>query len=116
MGRLRHRLENLETPAMLQRGNARAGGRDLGRIDVGEDHARLGAAFAMTRPHGSTTSECPNVARPFSWSPPCAAANTNEPFSIARARISTCQCASPVCRVNAEGIARNVAPASASAR
>src|SRR3954469_16598332 len=71
---------------------------------------------AMTRPHGSTTSECPKVSRPCSCRPPCAAANTKEPFSIARARISTCQCASPVCLVKAEGIARKLAPASASAR
>src|ERR1043165_2794622 len=71
---------------------------------------------ARIRPHGSTTTEWPKGARPFSCSPPCAAANTNEPVSIARARISTCQCASPVCLVKAEGMARNVAPASASAR
>src|SRR5215831_4600644 len=47
---------------------------------------------------------------------PCAAASTKAPFSIARARLSTCQCASPVCLVKAEGMARNEHPASASAR
>src|SRR5262252_3680052 len=31
---------------------------------------------ARTRPHGSITSEWPNVSRPFSWRPPCAAAST----------------------------------------
>src|SRR5262249_22241231 len=31
---------------------------------------------ATTRPQGSTTSECPNVSRPFSCLPPCAAAIT----------------------------------------
>ncbi len=43
--RLRHRLDDLEAPAVLQRGDSRARGRDLGRIDLGQDHARLGAAF-----------------------------------------------------------------------
>ena len=57
------------------------------------------------RPQGSTISEWPKVSRPFSCLPPCAAANTKQPFSMARARISTCQCASPVCWVKAEGIA-----------
>src|SRR6266851_3137222 len=71
---------------------------------------------ASTRPHGSIASEWPNVSRPFSWVPPWAAANTKQPFSMARARSSTCQCASPVCLVNAEGMLRNEAPASASAR
>ncbi len=41
---------------------------------------------------------------------------TYEPVSMARARIKTSQCASPVWRVNADGIARNDAPFSASAR
>ena len=35
---------------------------------------------------------------------------------MARERRSTCQCASPVCLVNADGTVRNDAPASASAR
>src|SRR5579883_2358422 len=66
---------------------------------------------ARMRPHGSTTSECPNVSRPLWCRPPCAAAKTKAPFSIARARISTCQCASPVRLVNAEGTEKNEAPA-----
>ena len=45
MRRLRHRLDDLEAPAMLQRRDARARGGDFGRIDLGHDHARLGAAF-----------------------------------------------------------------------
>ena len=44
-----------------------------------------------------------------------AAANTKQPFSMARARISTCQWAAPVGRVNEDGIARKSAPALASA-
>src|SRR5262249_48404849 len=71
---------------------------------------------ARMRPQGSTMREWPKVSRPFSCLPPCAAASTKAPFSIARARLSTCQCASPVCLVNAEGMARNEHPASASAR
>ena len=53
--------------------------------------------------------------RPSACSPHCAGANTKQPFSIARARISTCQCALPVGTVKAEGIARKSAPAWASA-
>src|SRR6185437_2397599 len=71
---------------------------------------------AMMRPQGSTISEWPNVSLPFSCVPPCAAAKTKQPFSIARLRMRTCQCASPVCLVNADGIASMVAPASARAR
>src|SRR5260370_12580634 len=41
---------------------------------------------ARMRPQGSTTSECPNVSRPFSCLPPWTAAKTTHPFSIARAR------------------------------
>src|SRR6516225_8906529 len=74
------------------------------------------AASAIIRPQGSTMSEWPKVSRPFSCLPPCAAAKTKQPFSIARARLRTCQCASPVCLVNAEGMAINELPASASAR
>ena len=96
--------------------------RSAGRAAATESSARAaatsaGSISAMTtpgsvppsarmRPQGSTTSEWPKVSRPFSCLPPCAAANTKQPFSIARARISTCQCASPVCRVKADGIAR----------
>src|SRR5262245_1318423 len=57
---------------------------------------------AMMRPQGSAITEWPYVSRPFSCLPPCAAAKTKQPFSIARARIRMCQCASPVCFVNAE--------------
>src|ERR1043166_9907599 len=46
---------------------------------------------ARMRPQGSITSEWPKVSRPFSCLPPWAAANTKQPFSIARERISTCQ-------------------------
>ena len=74
------------------------------------------APSATMRPQGiHARSEWPKVSRPVSRLPPGAAANTKQPFSMARARISTCQCASPVCRVNADGIARKEAPASASA-
>ena len=45
MRRLGHRLDHLEAAAVLQRRDAAARGRDLGRIDLGHDHARLGAAF-----------------------------------------------------------------------
>ena len=40
---------------------------------------------AMIRPQGSTISEWPYVSRPFSCLPPCAAAKTKQPFSMARA-------------------------------
>ena len=44
-----HRLEDFEAPPMLQRGNASARRRGLGRIDVGKDDARLRAAFGDKR-------------------------------------------------------------------
>src|SRR6266478_3955421 len=71
---------------------------------------------ASTVPQGSTIREWPKVSRLFSCMPPCAAANTKQPVSMARARNSVCQCASPVFRVKAEGTVRNDAPLSASAR
>ena len=45
MRRLGHRLDDLEAPAVMQRGNPRTRGGNLRRIDVGEDEARLGAAL-----------------------------------------------------------------------
>src|SRR5262245_30177097 len=45
MRRFRDRLDHLEPAPMLQRGYARPYRRDLGRIDIGKDDARLGAAF-----------------------------------------------------------------------
>ena len=90
--------------------------RDLGRIDLGEDHAGLGAAFGED---AAPRVDHQRMAERLAAVLVLAALRGREheqPFSIARARISTCQCASPVCRVKAEGIARNDAPASASAR
>lgn len=105
-----------ETPAVLQRGNGLARGLDLGGIDLGEEHAWLDAALGEDLAPGSMISECPKVSRLFSCRPACAAANTKQPVSMARARSSVCQCASPVLRVKAEGTVRKEAPASASAR
>ena len=65
---------------------------------------------ARTVPQGSTINEWPYVSRLFSCMPPCAAANTKQPVSMARARSSVCQCASPVFRVKAEGTVSNEAP------
>ena len=45
MRRLRHRLDHLEAAAVLQRRHAAARGRHFGRIDLGQDDARLGAAL-----------------------------------------------------------------------
>ena len=45
MGRLGHGFNHLEAPAVLQRRHAASRLGDLGRIDLGEDHAGLGAAF-----------------------------------------------------------------------
>src|ERR1700722_9432477 len=71
---------------------------------------------ASTSPQGSMISEWPKVSRLFSCRPAWAAANTKQPFSMARARSSVCQCASPVFRVKAEGTVRKEAPLSANAR
>src|SRR5947209_3900780 len=51
---------------------------------------------SKTSPQGSTTRLWPNVCRPSSWRPTCAAATMNRPASIALARSSTCQWALPV--------------------
>ena len=67
-------------------------------------------ASASTSPQGETIRLWPKVARPFSCRPPCVAASTKAPVSMARARISTCQWASPVCLVKAAGMAMNSAP------
>ena len=69
---------------------------------------------SRTSPQGSTTSEWPKVWRPSSCRPTCAAATTNRPASIARARSRTCQCALPVGTVKAAGTAMTSASASAS--
>ena len=97
-------------------GRAAATGRGRARRRRPPDRCRrtpcpLGAAFRddpaprvdhQRMAEGRTSALC---------SPPCAAANTNEPFSIARARISTSSAPRRL-PCNAEGIARNVAPAS----
>src|SRR5206468_4545293 len=66
---------------------------------------------ASTSPQGSTISEWPYVSRLFSCRPAWAAAKMKQPVSMARARSSVCQCASPVFFVNADGTVRNEAPA-----
>src|SRR5882757_1979934 len=71
---------------------------------------------ARISPQGAMISECPYVSRLFSCRPHWAAANTKQPVSMARARSSVCQCASPVFLVKADGTVRNDAPLSASAR
>src|SRR5688572_11860838 len=73
-------------------------------------------ASASTSPHGATMMEWPNVSRPSAWRPACAAEMTKAPFSMARARCRTCQCASPVWRVKAAGAVSAAAPACACAR
>jgi hypothetical protein len=55
-------------------------------------------------------------AAPVLVAPPWAGASTKAPVSMARARISTSQCAAPVGRVKAEGMVMTSAPATASAR
>ena len=111
MGGLGHRLDDLEAPAVLERRDAAAGLADAAtdRSPPSPRPARSPPS-AMTLPQGSMTIEWPKVSRPLSWVPPCAAASTKQPFSTARARLSTCQWASPVWRVKAEGIARNERP------
>ena len=78
MDRLRHRLDDLEPPAMLERGNSRRA-RPRPRPDRSSASTTPGSVppSARMRPHGSTTSEWPKVSRPFSCLPPCAAASTN---------------------------------------
>ena len=72
---------------------------------------------ATMRPHGSTIIECPQAGiAPGPPAPQPAAAITQAPFSMARARSSTSQWSRPVRSVNTAGTAITAAPASASAR
>jgi len=64
--------------------------RDFRRIDLGEDHARLGAASAMILPTDRPPASG-RRSRGRARAAALAAANTKQPFSMARARISTCQ-------------------------
>ena len=52
MRRLRHRLDDFESPAMLQRWNTRACLGDFRGIDFGHDYRRLGATFRKDAPPG----------------------------------------------------------------
>ena len=72
----------------------------LGRVSRVQEGQMLRAvrSDATTAPHGSTASACPHERRllPSSLcSPACAAATTYVWHSMARARSSVCQCASP---------------------
>src|ERR1700722_4204836 len=111
IGSMSSKRRPLSSEGMRERAAATSAGSTSATMTPGS-----APASAMIWPHGSTTSEWPNVSRPFSCLTPWAAANTKHPFSMARARMSTCQCASPVCLVTAPDIAKNDAPASASAR
>ncbi len=93
-----------------------------GRRRPPPDRARHNQAPARRRP--CRAAPCPTDRPPANGRrssgrprrrPTCAAATTNTPASIARARISTCQCASPVGTVKAAGIERTVRPALLSA-
>ena len=64
-----------------------------------------------TSPQALMAMLWPQVRRPFSCCPPCAAARTKHWFSMARARSSTSQCAWPVVRVKALGTTMMSAPA-----
>src|ERR1035438_6720247 len=45
VGRLRHRFDDLEAPAVLQRWDTRARLRHFRQVDLGHHHPRLAAAF-----------------------------------------------------------------------
>ena len=52
MGWLGHRLDDFKAPSVLQRRNSRARIGHFGRIDLGHDYPRLGAAFRNNTPPG----------------------------------------------------------------
>src|SRR5258708_39353918 len=47
VGGLRHRFDDLEPATVLERGDLRARGRDLGGIDYRQNHSRLGVTFGQ---------------------------------------------------------------------
>ena len=115
MVRPRLGIGDAEAAAVLERGNRPARGLDLGRVDLGHDDAGLDVALGEDLAP-RIDDERMTVGLALGLVQACAAASTKQPVSIARARSSTCQCASPVLRVNADGTVRNAAPLSASAR
>jgi hypothetical protein len=73
---------------MLERRDARAGGRYLGGIDLRHDNARFHAAFGDdAAPRIDDEGMAEGLAAVLVLTA-CAAAKTNEPFSMARARRS----------------------------
>ena len=76
MGRLRHRLDDLEAPAVLERRDARAGGADRGRIDLCHHHAGLGVALGDDPAPGIDDEGMPIGFAAVLVRPPCAAART----------------------------------------
>ena len=70
----------------------------------------LSPPSARIFPHGFIIKEWPKHSPPPSILPTEHGDTTKEPFSIARALFKTCQCASPVFFVNAEGTKRISAP------
>ena len=87
------------------------------RIDLGDDHARIGSGFrqhfAPGRHDQAVAIGLAAIGVQCRLAP---AAITKAPFSMARARSSTCQCASPVGTVKADGTVKAKAPFCASAR
>ena len=83
-------VDDLEAPAMLQRRHASCAPR-LPRRDRSSAMNDAGSVPRLRpeSPQGAMISEWPKVSRLFSCRPPCAAANTKQPFSMARARSST---------------------------
>ena len=112
---VRPSARRFEAPAVVQRRNFGASAATSAG-SMYHHHTGLGTTLREDAAPRIDDQRMAELCRRLSCLPPCAAANTKQPFSMARARKSTCQCASPVCRVNADGIARNDAPASASAR
>ena len=73
-------------------------GRRAGRVRPSARRAHRGQAWRSPRPRARRRSSGPRCRGRPRGKPPCAAAMTNEPVSMARARSSTSQCASPVGR------------------
>ena len=104
-----------DRPAVVERRDPRPHLGDPRQVDLGKTHA--GSRRPCRAPPRPTDRPPANGrrsrGRPHAV-PTCAAATTNSPASIARARSSTSQCALPVGTVNAAGTAMTSAPASAS--
>ncbi len=101
---------------MGERGNAPARLGHAGKVDLRDNEAFALAAVGQDLAPGVDDERMAKTFAAAGQLPVLAGAMTKAPFSMARARLSTCQWASPVILVKAAGMASTSAPACARVR